>query len=164
VSVASVNNALAYNENDTTSHYSHYRFPNETSFQPLSTLSVELNGERKSLKGNWSIRLSYLVPDTSEDEVDIPLYVGYFYPNPFIIERSSRPVVKLEISPGRSAEVRLYNILGQEIWKYSRPAHVLSPIVWHGLMNNGRLAPSGVYLARIAVSDAVVCRKLVLIR
>jgi len=165
VSVASVNNALAYNENDTTSHYSYYRFPDSSSFFQLDRLKVTLpNGDDKVLLGNWSIRLSYLVPDTSEGEIDIPLAVGYFYPNPFIFERSARPVAKLEISPGMPVEVRLYNILGQEIWKHSRPADVFSPIVWHGLMNNGRLAPSGVYLARIAVSDAVAYRKLVLIR
>ncbi|MBA7616175.1 MAG: hypothetical protein GH143_08720 [Calditrichaeota bacterium] len=155
-SIVTTTNALAYNENITVSH-SYYRPPNGSDFKPLD--------DAASLNGNWSIRLFYLVPDTSEDEKDIPLAVGYFYPNPFIIERSARSVVKLEIiSPGKPAEVRLYNILGQEIWKHSRPADVFSPIVWHGLMKNGRLAPSGVYLARIAVSDAVVCRKLVLIR
>ncbi|UCH63150.1 MAG: T9SS type A sorting domain-containing protein [Fidelibacterota bacterium] len=165
VSVASANNALAYNENDTTSHFSYYRFPDSTSFFRLDRLKVTLpSGHDKILSGNWSIRLSYLVPDTSEDEIDVPLAVGYFYPNPFIIEGSSRSVVKLEINPGKSAEVRLYNILGQEIWKHTRPAGVPSPVEWHGLMDDGRLAPSGVYLARIAVSDAMVYRKLVLIR
>ena len=165
VSVASVDNALAYNENDTTSHYSYYRFPDSTSFFRLDELKVEFpDGDSKILVGNWSIRLSYLMPDTSEDVVDIPLAVGYFYPNPFIIERSARPVAKLEISPGKPVEVYLYNILGQEIWKQSRPAYMISPIVWQGLMTNGRLAPSGVYLARISVSDSVFSRKLVLIR
>ena len=165
MSVAVFKNALFYNQNDTTSHYSYYRFPDSSSFFQLDRLKVTLpNGDDKVLLGNWSIRLSYMTPDTSEGEIDIPLAVGYFYPNPFIIKGSARSVAKLEISPGKPVEVRLYNILGQEIWKYSRPANVFSPIVWHGLMNNGRLAPSGVYLARIAVSDAVVCRKLVLIR
>ena len=154
-SIVTTTNALAYNENITVSH-SYYRSPNESDFKPLD--------DAASLNGNWSIRLSYLVPDTSEDEKDIPLAVGYFYPNPFTIDRSIQSAVRLKISPGKPAEVRLYNILGQEIWKHSRPADVFSPIVWHGLMNSGRLAPSGVYLARIAVSDAVVYRKLVLIR
>lgn len=165
VSVASVDNALAYNEKDTTSHYSYYRFPDSTSFFRLDELKVEFpDGDSKILVGNWSVRLSYMTPDTSEDAVDIPLAVGYFYPNPFIFERSARPVAKLEISPGKPVEVYLYNILGQEIWKQSRPADVISPIMWPGSMTNGRLAPSGVYLARIAVGDSVFSRKLVLIR
>jgi len=164
VSIASVDNALAYNENDTISHYSYYRLPNETYFEPLNNLSVNVNDESKYLIGNWSIRLSYMTPDTSEDEVDIPLAVGYFYPNPFIIERSAQPVVKLDVSPGKPVEVRLYNILGQEIWRQTRSADALMPIAWPGVMKNGRLAPSGVYLARVVVGETIAYRKLVLIR
>ncbi|GAF99557.1 unnamed protein product, partial [marine sediment metagenome] len=165
VSVASMDNALAYNENDTTSHYSYYRFPDSTSFISLDRLKVILPGdEEKILVGNWSIRLSYLVPDTSADEIEIPLAVGYFYPNPFIFERSAQPVVKLDVSPGKPVEFRLYNILGQEIWRQTRSADALMPIAWPGVMKNGRLAPSGVYLARVVAGETIAYRKLVLIR
>ncbi len=165
VSIASVNNALAYNENDTTSHYSYYyRPPDIPSFSRLDNLKVTLNGKEKSLVGNWSIRLSYLVPDTSEDEIEIPLAVGYFYPNPFIIDRSTQPVVLLKIISEKPVEVRLYNILGQEIWRQTRSADALMPIAWPGVMKNGRLAPSGVYLARVVVGETIAHRKLVLIR
>lgn len=164
VSVASEDNALAYNENDTISHYSYYRFPDGPFFYRLDSLKVALDGEEKILVGNWSIRLSYLVPDTSEDEIEIPLVIGYFYPNPFIVNRTARAEVRLEISPGKPVEVRLYNILGQEIWRQTRSADVLMSVAWQGVMKNGRLAPSGVYLARVVVGETLTYRKLVLIR
>jgi len=73
-------------------------------------------------------------------------------------------VVQLKISPGKPAEIRLYNILGQEIWQQTRSAEERTPISWQGVMKNGRRAPSGVYLARAAVGDTVIYRKLVLVR
>ena len=154
-SIVSTTNSLAYNENITVSH-SYYRPPNRSDFKPVNDVA--------SLNGNWFIRLSYLVPDTSEDEIEIPLAVGYFYPNPFIMDRSTQPVVLLKIISEKPVEVRLYNILGQEIWRQTRSADALMPIAWPGVMKNGRLAPSGVYLARVVVGGTIAYRKLVLIR
>ena len=73
-------------------------------------------------------------------------------------------MVLLKIISEKPVEVRLYNILGQEIWRQTRSADALMPIAWPGVMKNGRLAPSGVYLARVVAGETIAYRKLVLIR
>jgi len=131
----------------------------------LNQLTVTLpGGELKNLVGNWLIRLSYLVPDSTGGEIEIPSIAGYFYPNPFNPSSSIRPAASLWVHPSVAAEIRLYNILGQEIWRGARAAGEVDPVEWQGVMNDGRTAPSGVYVARIAAGEVVEYRKLVLIR
>ncbi|MFC1484293.1 T9SS type A sorting domain-containing protein [Candidatus Neomarinimicrobiota bacterium] len=158
VSLSSWENALAYNEHTTTS-YSYYRPPGETAFYPLHNFEIEGGQE---LVGNWSIRLSYMVPDTSEDQkLEIPLFVSPFYPNPV----RGGELTKLSISPGHAAEIRLYNLLGQEVYRLDRTAGETGPVFWNGIMSNGMPAPSGIYMARISNGDRrPVGRRLVLIR
>lgn len=166
VSVSSVDNALGYNENDSIS-YSYYQVPPDIPiFVPLDNLTVELypSGELKSLVGNWLIRLSYLVPDSTGGGIEIPSIAGYFYPNPFTPGSSTQPAVRLWIHPGETAEIRMYNILGQEIWRGTRAAGEVDPVEWQGVMTDGRPAPSGVYVARITAGEVVEYRKLVLMR
>ncbi len=165
VSVSSVDNALAYNENDSIS-YSYYQVPPTLPvFFPLNQLSVTLpDGELKDLVGNWLIRLSYMVLDSTGGGIEIPSIAGYFYPNPFNPGSSNQPIVRLWIHPGNAAEIRLYNILGREIWRGTRVAGEVDPVEWQGVMSDGRLAPSGLYIARITADEVVEYRKLVLIR
>ncbi|MFC1542928.1 T9SS type A sorting domain-containing protein [Candidatus Neomarinimicrobiota bacterium] len=162
VSITSVDNALAYNEHLTISH-SYYRFPGTTSFPPLPSLTVNVDGESKKLIGNWSVRLSYLAPDTSELAIDTPLAmvppaIGSFYPNPF------NAVTSLDINPGHSVEIVLYNLLGHEVRRLTRQATSRASLLWDGRMNDGRDAPSGLYFAKVTAGDLVAFRKLVLIR
>jgi hypothetical protein len=160
VGLSSWENALAYNEHEETS-YSYLRPPGETGFYRLSNFETE--GENgKQLVGNWSIRLSYMVPDTNTDrKLKIPLFVSPFYPNPV----RGGELAKLSISPGHAAEIRLYNLLGQEVFRLDRAEGETGPVFWNGIMSNGMLAPSGIYIARISNGGRIpVGRRLVLIR
>ena len=160
VGLSSWENALAYNEHITTS-YSYYRPPGETGFSPL--YNFEIGGENsKRLAGNWSMRLSYIVPDTSGSrELKIPLFASPFYPNPV----RGGEIVQLSISPGYAAEVRFYNLLGREVYRTDRPMDQTGPIFWNGIMSNGIPAPSGMYIARISAGGKIaLSRRLVLIR
>ncbi|MCH7496512.1 MAG: T9SS type A sorting domain-containing protein [Candidatus Marinimicrobia bacterium] len=155
VGLRSADNALGYNEHLATSH-SYYQPPGMTRFAPLT--ESEVDGE--FLTGNWSIRLSYLVPDTSSGELVIPLIVGNFYPNPVAGSR----VTQLDVTPGREVELVLYNLLGQEIRRITRHGESFAPLFWDGRMGNGAAAPSGIYLGRVAAGSQGFTRKIVLVR
>lgn len=157
VSVSSSANALAYNKHWSESQ-SYYRRPGETFFRPLNTLKPV--GSEEYLTGNWSIRLTYLIPDTSQGELKVPFIVGQFYPNPM----AGVPLTRLDVSPGHPVELTLYNILGQEVRRLTPRANMPASLFWDGRMDNGLRAPSGVYLARVVSGTMVVKRKLVLIR
>lgn len=83
-------------------------------------------------------------------------------PNPF------NAATQFEYSLSTDGIVRLtvFNILGQEV------ANLIDGFVpggihtalWDGRDRNGRDAPSGVYFARLVAADAVMTRKMVLLR
>lgn len=99
------------------------------------------------------------------DDPGIPPAVGFFYPNPFNPRTALSPVTRLLTSPGQAVTLRLYNILGQEVYRLGpRPAEDTAPLVWNGNLPNGQAAPSGVYFARVGVGARTFSRKLVLIR
>ena len=154
-SVRSIDNALAYNEHLSTS-YSHYMPPGETTFYRLPLLSVP--GD--PLIGNWSIRLTYLMSDTLNKPLKIPLIVGHFYPNPVV----NFPLITLPLSPGHGVDMTIFNLLGQQVRRLSRPTDSNDPIVWDGNMANGIPAPSGFYIARIESGKSTASRKVVIIR
>ena len=84
------------------------------------------------------------------------------YPNPF------NPSTKIVFSLLRSQRVSLiiYNILGQKIASLidrdmQAGTHNAS---WNGKDDSGALAPTGVYLYRIATSDFVATRKMTLLK
>lgn len=155
-------NALGYGSN-TGPARSWFRFPGETEHIPLNSLYVtNAQGERVPLDGNWYIKLSYLRPDTSTGPVDIPLYAGQFYPNPFIPAEIG--YITMDISPGDEVFVELFNLQGQEIWRTRRAAGTLLPIEWNGVMSNGKHAPSGIYIFRVWIGSEQFIRKIVLLK
>lgn len=99
------------------------------------------------------------------DDPGIPPAAGFFYPNPFNPLTALSPVTRLQTSPGQPVTLRLYNILGQEVYRsIPRPGDDTAPLVWNGTLPDGRLAPSGIYFARVWVGTKGFSRKLVLIR
>ena len=153
--LSSAKNSLGYNEYLATSH-SQFRPPGGTLFSPLKQFQVD--GE--DLTGNWSLRLSYALPDTTTTRLVIPFLVGNFYPNPF----TGVPAARLDFSPGWAVELILYNILGQEVRRFVRAGDSQAPLFWDGRMQNGLPAPSGVYLGRSVAGAQAVTRKIVLLR
>jgi len=84
------------------------------------------------------------------------------YPNPF------NPSTNVEFDLPRSGEVNLsvYNILGQKVRTLEsgkfRPGHYKS--AWDGSAENGKAAPSGVYLLNLKVNDYSTEQKMLLVR
>ena len=155
VGIRSTGNALAYNEQLATSH-SYYQAPGGGVFAPLTEVKVD----DEFLTGNWSIRSSYLLPATPEEKLEVPLIAGQFYPNPL----GDAQAAWLEVSPGQSVELVLYNLLGQEVRRLRRTGDEFAPFTWNGRLENGAAAPSGVYLATLRAGASLLTRKIVLLR
>ena len=104
-----------------------------------------------------------MVPESRVPLVAIP--VGEFYPNPLRMDSPlARGRTSLAMVPGYHVRVRFYNLLGQEVRRIGRPAGGNGPLSWDGRMADGRLAPSGIYLARVTVGTTIAHRKLILVR
>ena len=160
VGISGTKVALAYNDIGQTQR-SHLAL-GDSLLGPLENFSID---PPSPLTGNWSVRLTYL----TDTEPPLPPTIavdsiGQFYANPFIHDGSRDAAAYLEVFWPDEVQVVLYNIMGQEVWRFVRPAGDLSTIVWRGLDKSGRPAPSGVYVALVTGRDQLARRKLVLIR
>ncbi len=132
---------------------------------PLEDFSID---PPNPLTGNWSVRLTYLTASPPPEPPQPPPIaadsISQFYANPFVHDGSPDAAAYLAVGWPSAVQVVLYNIMGQEVWRFLRPADDLAVIVWRGIDNSGRPAPSGVYVAVVTGGDQRVLRKLVLIR
>jgi parallel beta-helix repeat protein len=79
-------------------------------------------------------------------------------PNPFSKQ------TKISFGMGQGAEgmeLKIYDISGRVIKQFH---HFVSPIIWDGTDNNGKILPSGVYLLLFSVDGSNVTEKLLLMR
>ena len=161
VLVGSLSNGLAYNP-DIEPIRSYLRLPGRTDFNLLDRYQV--GGE--DLSGNWTIRLTYYRAGTGIAIEDIPPGVGYFYPNPFMAAGGFGGLVSVPIfSAGQRVELTVFDLLGRRIYRHpGRPGGDQGPLSWNGTTDDGRPAPSGVYLARLRIGSTTVTRKLLLLR
>ncbi len=161
VLLGSLGNGLAYNP-ESEPIRSYLRVPESTDYYLLN--SYKIGDER--LSGNWTIRLIYHRAGAGMAINDIPPGVGYFYPNPFLAGSGSGGLVALPIfSPGRRVELTVFDLLGRQVYRHpGRPTSDQTPLLWNGSTDNGRPAPSGVYLVRLRIGNTRVTRKLLLLR
>jgi hypothetical protein len=89
------------------------------------------------------------------------------YPNPFN-PSTIIPYTIGGLTDGSPVSVRLvvYNILGQEVntlvERLQQPGTYR--VIWHGADNNGKWAPSGVYIYRLTAGNDVSAKTMVLVR
>ena len=149
---------LAYNEAQDR-QWSYLGTTTGENFAPLDSFSI---GEGP-LVGNWSVRVSYLIQGQPPD-VDPETIVGNFYANPFIHDGTLASVVRIDVDHEDAVDLRIYNLLGQQVWQSMRPAGDSAPFAWRGITNEGRPLPSSLYFAVIRIGTLIESRKLVLIR
>ncbi|MCH7573710.1 MAG: hypothetical protein IIA59_01170 [Candidatus Marinimicrobia bacterium] len=152
--------ALAYNE----AQDQQWSYLGDAAAENLDSLKAfSIDGGQSFLVGNWSVRVSYLIP--GQPPIVVPeSIVGNFYANPFIHDGTLASVVRINVDHEDAVNLRIYNLLGQQVWHSMRPAGDSAPIAWRGITSEGRPLPSGVYFAVIRIGTLIESRKLVLIR
>ena len=88
-------------------------------------------------------------------------------PNPFRLSRGSRITIRFALEQEMKVDLRLYNLLGQEVWRsvYAEPLpagiHALS---WNGLTRDGMRPAAGVYLLKLVAGGQVAHQKIMIVR
>ncbi len=91
------------------------------------------------------------------------------YPNPFAVSRErTRISFNLGLERGQP-EIGIYNLVGQQVARFTTAAGLRSgkgrqELLWNGRDRNGRLLPAGVYFYRLRAGAQVVTKKLILVR
>jgi hypothetical protein len=87
------------------------------------------------------------------------------YPNPVpLVEPSTLIRYEIPWSDSRLVELRIYNLLGQKVRELVNAAQTAGnyEVRWDGL-ENGELAPAGIYFYQLRAGDQIATRKLVLL-
>ncbi|UCE07002.1 MAG: T9SS type A sorting domain-containing protein, partial [bacterium] len=83
------------------------------------------------------------------------------YPNPF----NSRTVINYQIPENDYVELKIYNLLGEEICllvnKHQPPGFY--SVEWNGQNNQEKSVPSGVYIYRLKVGDSTRFKKMIML-
>ncbi len=89
------------------------------------------------------------------------IVVSNNYPNPF----NSNTQIDLYLPVPGQFDFAIFNTLGQLIYRSGKQLPSgYHPVIWDGKNSNGHPVSSGIYFARVQVSNQVITRKLALIR
>ncbi len=84
------------------------------------------------------------------------------YPNPF----NPTTTIHYGIPDAREVSIMIYDLMGRKVatlFHNEQPAGWYE-ITWNGLLNNGSLAPAGMYLYKIIAADEIKTNKVSLIK
>lgn len=84
------------------------------------------------------------------------------YPNPF----NSSTSIMFEISENSNVELRIFNLLGQEVTvlinrEFDRGSY---SIPWNGMDGKGNGMPSGIYFYKLRCNERMIIRKMILLK
>ncbi len=100
----------------------------------------------------------------ADEQYNLPTTMALLqnHPNPFNLATT----ISYELPARAHASLIIYNLLGQTVKKLvdaDRPAGVHT-VVWDGTDNRGQVVSSGIYLYRLDIGSAALCRKMVLLK
>jgi len=133
---------------------------------PLTFLAREQSGEdidwsRLSKKRKEELAKGREQRAFTADTLDV-LEFSQPSPNPF------NPVtnIKFGLPSSGKVNIRIYNILGNEVWSYSKEYMETGyhSIRWHGVNESGTKLSSGVYIIRLKTKTDIATRKVMLIK
>jgi len=159
---------------DVTGTSSVYLFENnsicadEITVQQNATFTAEFYGD--VLEGNCTTLLTPIgdgtvtLPVELTDVESLPdeFTVKSAYPNPF----NPTTTIHYGIPDAREVTIYIYDLMGRKVatlFHNEQPAGWYE-ITWNGLLNNGSLAPAGMYLYKITAADEIKTNKISLIK
>lgn len=121
-----------------------------------------------------SRRLTLLVGGESGIGAEVPalpdkLTLHRFWPNPVRIGQNGDVVIRFALAEPATAEVFVFNVLGQLVWKSVGLSSRLwqageNAVVWHGRDLKQRPVASGVYVVAVQVGAEMLRQKIMLLR
>jgi len=98
------------------------------------------------------------------DEYGIPTEFSVYqnYPNPF----NPSTTIEFDVATPTNVSLVIYDLTGKEVYSLASGYHLPSrySVVWNTINFNGESVSSGMYIYQLRTSDAVVTKKLVLLR
>ena len=87
-------------------------------------------------------------------------------PNPFIVSGSSQLAIPIRLPKDRSAELKIYDILGHEVraFLYSSGNVGLNVTYWDGKDRRGQYVASGIYFLFLKQGNDTIRRKFIILR
>ena len=114
--------------------------------------------------GNCYETIFQLTSSLAIDEYGIPAEFAVYqnYPNPF----NPSTTFEFDVATPTNVSLLIYDITGKEVYSLASGYHLPGrySVVWNTINSNGESVSSGMYIYQLRTSDAVVTKKLVLLR
>jgi hypothetical protein len=114
--------------------------------------------------GNCWETVFQLTSTLAIDEYGIPAEFTVYqnYPNPF----NPSTAFEFDVATPTNVSLLIYDLTGKEVYSLASGYHVPGrySVVWNAIDYNGQSVSSGMYIYQLRTSDAVVTKKLVLLR
>jgi len=134
----------------------------------LATLPTDASSIDEALALEIVLGIQEFSIDASEylsiDEFGIPSDFSVYqnYPNPF----NPSTTIQFDIATPSNISLVVYDLTGKEVYSLASGYHVPGQysVVWNAIDANGDQVSSGMYIYQLRTSDAVLTKKLVLLR
>ena len=114
--------------------------------------------------GNCYETVFQLTSTLAIDEYGIPAEFTVYqnYPNPF----NPSTAFEFDVATPTNVSLLIYDLTGREVYSLASGYHVPGrySVVWNAIDSSGEPVSSGMYIYQLRTSDAVVTKKLVLLR
>ena len=114
--------------------------------------------------GNCYETVFQLTSTLAIDEFGIPTDFSVYqnYPNPF----NPSTTIEFDVATPANISLVVYDLTGKEVYSLASGYHVPGQysVVWNAIDSNGEQVSSGMYIYQLRTSDAVLTKKLVLLR
>jgi uncharacterized protein (TIGR02145 family) len=134
----------------------------------LTTLPTDASSIDETLATEIVLGIQEFSIDASEyltiDEFGIPSDFSVYqnYPNPF----NPSTTIQFDVATPTNISLVVYDLTGKEVYSLANGYHVPGQysVVWNAIDANGDQVSSGMYIYQLRTSDAVLTKKLVLLR
>jgi len=83
------------------------------------------------------------------------------YPNPF----NPKTIIEYEIPKARLVDLKIYDINGQLVKKFSNSCQAgMNKTIWDGKNNKGNLVASGIYFYQVIFENSILTKRMILLK
>jgi hypothetical protein len=125
--------------------------------------AMETSGFKFTL-GTAPLSIDFMQTMLSIEFVEIPTEFTVYqnYPNPF----NPSTTIEFDVATPANISLVVYDLTGKVVYSLASGYHVPGrySVVWNAIDSNGEQVSSGMYIYQLRTSDAVLTKKLVLLR
>lgn len=138
--------------------------PNSNDYEDNNTLVAVTNisDSDSAMTADFTVSFASAVGDENNEVLPKVYGLEQNAPNPF----NAETLIRFSLPEGGQVNLDVYNVLGQKVATLASDYLDAGTytINWDATGDNGQITPSGVYFYRLKTADAILCKKMLLLK